>query len=199
MLRNLFIRGSEFFSGTDTYTAKVTSDGELAVTSTERERNNGLHYQNLAIGATEYSVIVDLSDTTNFPHTSTGRIDISWLKAEIEKASSTAVGEVELGVITRIDGTDADIDYLWGLKFLKGTTIQFGEIINYAPSQLKFAASKYITNVSESNVAAVNTGASLDSPFGNISPGLGDVVVKQTWVSGTAYDFDLEMMYHSEV
>ena len=37
------IVGTEFFEGATLYDAKVTEDGELAVTSTERERNNFVH------------------------------------------------------------------------------------------------------------------------------------------------------------
>jgi len=195
---NLRMRGTEFFSGATEYNAKVTSDGELAVTSTERERNVSLHYQNTAIAATEYSVLVDLSDTTNFPHDSTGRIDVSLIRVDVEKSAANVIGEIEIGLITRIDGTDSDIDYLYGLQFLKGDVQYISEVINYAPSQLKFAAGRYITNVSETNVAAVNTGASLDSPNGSISPALGDIVVKQLYTSGGNYDFDIELLYHSE-
>jgi len=198
-LFDAFIRGTEFFSGSTEYKVKVTSDGEMAVTSTERERNVSLHYQNTAIAADEYSVLVSLSDTTNFPHDSTGRIDLSWMKVNVEKSAAQVVGEIEIGFITRIDGTDADIDYLYGLQFLKGDAQFLSEVMNYAPSQLKFLAGRYITNVSETNVAAVNTGVTLDSANGSITPGLGDVVVKQAYTSGGNYDFDIELMYHSEV
>ena len=193
------VKGDGAWADTGTeYDARITSDGELATTNTEKERNLSIHYQNSAIAATEYSVLVDLSDTSGFPHDSTGRIDFSFLKVDIEKSAANVIGEVEIGLITRIDGTDADIDYLYGFQFLKGSETILSEIINYAPSQLKFAAGRYITNVTETNVAAVNTGASLDSPNGSISPGLGDIIIKQAYTSGGNYDLDIEIMYHSE-
>lgn len=180
------------------YEARVTSDGELTVTSTERERNVVVHYQNASVAATEYSILVDLSDTTNFPHDATGRIDVSWMKIDIEKSAANVIGEIEVGMITRIDGTDADISYLTGLQFLKGSDTNLSEIMNYQPSQLKFAAGRFITNVTETNVAAVNTGTTLDSANGSITPGLGDVIIKQAYTSGGNYDFDIEILYHSE-
>jgi hypothetical protein len=72
------IRGDEFFSGATKYDAKVTSDGELATTSTERERNVYAVYHDDAIvtGNTDF-VLIDKDDTVNFPHSDTGRIDIS--------------------------------------------------------------------------------------------------------------------------
>ena len=198
-LRNFFLRGDGAWGDTGTdYSVRVTSDGEMAVTSTERERNVLVHYQNPAIAATEYSILVDLSDTTNFPHDTTGRIDISWMKVDVEKSATNVIGEVEIGLITRIDGTDADIDYLYGVQFLKGSETIIQEVMNYQPSQLKFAAGRYITNVSETNVTAVNTGASLDSANGSIAPALGDVVIKQLYTSGGNYDLDIELLYHSE-
>jgi len=199
MSRGFGIKGDGAWGDTGTdYDARVTSDGEVAVTSTERERNVLVHYQNAAVAATEYSILVDLSDTTGFPHDTTGRIDISWMKIDIEKSAANVIGEVEIGLITRIDGTDADISYLTGLQFLKGTSTNLSEITNYQPSQLKFLAGRFITNVTETNVVAVNTGVTLDSANGAITPGLGDVIIKQAYTSGGNYDFDIEVMYHSE-
>ena len=198
-LFDAFIRGTEFFSGSTEYKVKVTSDGEMAVTSTERERNNALHYQVSAVAASAYHILIDLSDTTNFPHDSTGRIDISLINLSIEKSLAGVIGRIRLGVITRVDGTDADISYLYGLAFLKGQSQYVNQIINYAPSQLKFATGRYLTNSNEAAVAAVNTGLTLPTPFGvNATPAVGDVVIKSAYTSGGNYDFDIELMYHSE-
>ena len=71
------IRGDEFFSGATKYDAKVTEDGELATTSTERERNVYAVYHDDGIGTGNTDlVLVDLDDTVNFPHDDFSRIDI---------------------------------------------------------------------------------------------------------------------------
>ena len=120
------------------------------------------------------------------------------MKVDVEKSAANTVGEIEIGMITRIDGTDADIDYLYGLQFLKGGADFLSEIMNYAPGQLKFATDRYITNVVETNVVAVNTGITLDSPNGAITPAVGDVIIKQAWTGPGTYDLDVELLYHAE-
>jgi hypothetical protein len=53
------LRGDEFFSGASKYDAKVTSDGEVATTVTERERNVYAVYHDdaIAIGNSAHSSI----------------------------------------------------------------------------------------------------------------------------------------------
>ncbi len=195
-IQRFFIKGTEFFSGSTEFDAKVTSDGELAVTSTERERNVHASFFELAITTDSYFMIVDLSDTTNWPHDATGRIDVSWLKFVVER-DATAAGTLQLGVITRIDGTDADIDYLFTIPFTKSDTRRILSIDNFSPSQLKFESSRYITDTADANVAAVNTGGTLDSPNGVTTPAVGDIVIKAGRTAGE-YDFLCEILYHGE-
>ena len=178
----------------------VTADGEMIVSTTAQETDVRAVLATVSVGATVYKVLVDLSDTTNFPHDSTGRIDITQLKVAIDPASNS-VGSVKIGVITRIDGTNADITYGWSIPFGKSPS-RILTVTNFNPSQMKFsisggATTRIISNDTETSVAAVNTGASLGSPNGNIAPGLGDVVLKYTYTSGTAYDVQASCFYHS--
>lgn len=190
-------------TGTD-YDIRVTSDGELATTSTEREKNVLVHYQVTALAATAYHILVDKSDTTNFPHTETGRLDISWARLVVEKSAAVVIGEIELGYITRIDGTDADIFYMTGIQFLKGQDILIIAENNYQPSQVKMDESRFITNVQETtangNAAPITTASSLPNPTGvNTAPEVGDIIIKYSYTSGgTGYDADIELLYHGE-
>ena len=199
MAQDVTIVGTEFFSGSTSYPVKVTSDGELAVTSTERERNNLCHFAKNGLTATTYYVLVDLSDTTNFPHDSTGRIDFSLIKAEIEKSNANEDITIKIGLLTRVDGTDGDVSWLWGLSSDRSDAKFIEETINYAPSQLKFAVGRFITNDLSANVAAINTGAALESPRGaaTVTPAVGDVILGVIIGTATA-DIDLEILYHSE-
>lgn len=204
-VQHVSLDGAEAWGGATRYQAKVSEDGEVATTSTERERNLAVVYAEAGVSADKYVILVDLSDTTNFPHGDTGRIDISTVRFEVDKASN-AQGSVQIGVITRIDGTNADISYLTKLSFINSTSNLLTSFQNWAPSQLKFGVSggnltKAITNDTETNVAAVNTGATLDSPRGasTVTPAVGDIVLKLGHSAGGTYDVDVEAMYHSEV
>ena len=181
----------------------VTDDDELLTASSEGDTNVRALLDRTGINATVYGILVDLSDTTNFPHDNTGRIDISLLKLAIDPASNS-VGSVDIGVITRIDGTDADIDFGFSAPFGQGGSARILSINNFSPSQLKLGVSggvwQYgITDVSAANVAAVNTGVTLDSPrgAGTVIPAVGDVIVRYLHTSGGSWDALAETFYHS--
>jgi hypothetical protein len=133
------IRGDEFFSGASKYDAKVTSDGELATTVTERERNvyAVYHDDTITTGDTDF-VLVDLDDTVNFPHAATGRIDVSTMNMHLSQSSGNPDGEFIMGVITRIDAVDADICWAFGVDFNLPSNTNIRQDFNFAPSQLKF-------------------------------------------------------------
>lgn len=196
------IRGAEFFSGTGIYDAKITSDGELAITETERERNVLASYTETGINSTRYACLIDLSDTTNFHHSGTGRVDISLISMGIDR-DATATGSARIGVITAIDGVDADISYFFRILFNNSTISQISRDINYSPSQLKCGVSggaltRMITNDTETT-ASVNTGVSLNSPRGSstVTPAVGDIVIKMDRTLGT-YGLRCTALFHGE-
>ena len=180
--------------------ARMSRDNEVFVTGSPAVDDVRAVMSLAGITSTTYEVLVDLSDTTNFPHEETGRIDLTQLKVAVDPGTTSA-GFVKVGLITRIDGTDADIEYFFVVPFGK----QGGRILsisNFNPSQIKCevsggAATKFISDDTETSVAAVNTGASLNSPNGSINPGLGDVVVKYQHTSGNAWDGLVSCFYHS--
>lgn len=52
-------------------------------------------------------MIVDLSDTTNWPHVETGHINVEYIIIEVDPDGSY-VGEVKLGFLTNVDATNGD-------------------------------------------------------------------------------------------
>ena len=199
------IRGSEFFTGATKYDAKVTEDGELATTVTERERNvyAVVHDDAIGTGNTDW-VLVDRDDTTNFPHDDTSRIDISAINIHIAQGSGNPDGEVLIGVITRIDGTDADITWGFAVDFNLPSNTDARENFNFAPSQLKFEViggntTRIISNYSSLAESSINTGVSMDSPRGTatVTPGVGDIILRVANNAGTMRMFT-GVMYHGE-
>lgn len=200
----LELEGLEFFGGGATKRkAQVTSDGELATTVTERERNNFVRYKENGINSTRYCVLVDLSDTINFPHDQTGRIDVSCLSDQIDKPAN-AQGSIAVGVIAAINGTQATIFYASGIFFDNSSDTHLTRDRNFSPSQMKLGVSggkltRGITNDSETTTA-VNTGVTLSSPRGSntVTPAVGDVVIKFTHTAGSAWNAGIFALYHSE-
>lgn len=182
---------------------KYTTDGEQMTTVTERENDVWVSFGELST-ATFYAVLVS-KDNADFPHKNLGqdgdRIDITniYLILDIDAAAS---GAIKMGIIKRIDGTNADIDYFMNLPYLGGASKELViQQLNGVNSQLKCSidsGSLYhgLTNDGETNVAAVNTGASLVSPGGNIAPGLGDVVMKYEHGGGST-NANIFLFYHN--
>ena len=70
---------------------------------TERERSVFAAVSSGDISATTYAGFIDLSNTTGMPHDRDGRIDLCAVYISADRNSCTAAGDVQLGVITRID------------------------------------------------------------------------------------------------
>lgn len=202
------IYGSHAYADhTDLHAVKVSDDGEIATTVTERERNNFVHIvqQDIASPTEAYLIAADLSDTTNWPHEDTGRIDVSTIGSLIHIPSvAGAEGTVRLGVITRIDGTDADIAWCACMLYSKSSAADLIRDFNFAPSQLKLGVdgsgnlTHIVSAVRSLNVAAVNTGTPLPNALGTTTiPAVGDAVILLEVTAGIA-SFILDMMYHAE-
>ncbi len=186
--------------GNNQFPASASDDNELLTTVTERERNVFVAYAKQNVAANGYAVLVDLSDTTNFPHSRVGRIDLSATYFQVDKQQN-ATGAVRLGVITRVNGTDADVTFVQGVRFDKSNERHINRDRNYAPSQLKLGVEAGSANralgVNETGITAINTGLTLDSPAGAVTPAVGDVVIG--WEQGTAnFDFAVSAFYHGE-
>ena len=54
-------------------------------------------------------MLIDLSDTTKFPHEDTGHIDLVFLTIQLDPDVNYA-GDVELGFLTNVDGTNGDFN-----------------------------------------------------------------------------------------
>jgi hypothetical protein len=199
------IRGNEFFSGATKYDAKVTTDGELATTVTERERNVYAVYHDDAVGTGDTDfVLIDKDDTVNFPHDDTGRIDISTINLHLAQTSGNPDGEFIMGVITRIDAVDADISWAFVVDFNLPNNDDLREDFNFAPSQLKFEVdsgntTRIITNYTSLNDTAFNTATPMPSPRGaaTVTPAVGDIVCRLTNGAGDLRLF-VGIMYHGE-
>lgn len=192
----------ELFYGNNLFPFSATEDGEILTTVTEREIDTFIAYGDQDIAATAYAILIDKSDTANFPHSETGRIDLTAVYLFVDR-TNTAVGRLRLGVITRIDGTDADISYIQGVSFQKGSPPTIERDRHYSPSQLKCSVvdgelNRILTGETETTTS-VNTGTTLDTPAGTATPAVGDLIVKFQHDSGGQYNAFVSAFYHGAV
>lgn len=140
------------------------------------------------VDATEYRIIVDLSDNVTFPHYDIGGIELyaSYLQVDKDVSGRSAV---RLGVITRIDGTDADIAFVQGVSFDKSADRRIVRDRDFRVpiklGQSGGALTKAVTGVVTTGITAVNTGATLSSPLGSVTPAVGDLIAQYEHAAGT--------------
>lgn len=182
--------------------AQFTSSGELWITEIERESDVFVTFTK-DISITTYNVLISLQNVL-FPHIlqkqPQNRIDITSIHYSLDVPANGG-GAIKFGVVTRIDDIDADISFFGGIPFFHASKTTVVESLKETPSQIKLDFANGIlqhglTNVKESNVSAVNTGALLDSPAGNINPGLCDVILKLERTAGTT-PLNIFMFYHT--
>lgn len=189
--------------GADGEPLTTSADGELQVTTVEQEKNNLVAYTKSGVAATAYVILVDLSDTTNWPHDATGRVDLSYVSFQVDKPTG-AQGRLSLGVITRVDGTSADVVFFRGLIFQNGTGTFIERAENFAPSQIKCGVSggstvQLLVTPTET-ITAINTATPLDSPLGTatVTPAPGDLVARFQHDSGAAWNGAVSVLYHAQ-
>lgn len=183
--------------------AQFTSGGELWITETERESDVFVTFTK-DISATTYNVLISLQNAL-FPHILQkelqNRIDITSIHYALDVPASGG-GAIKFGVVTRINEIDADISFFDCIPFFQASKTVLVESLRETPSQVKLDFANGIlqhglTNAKESNVAAVNTGTLLDSPAGNINPGLCDVILKLEHIEDGTTSLSTRVNYHS--
>lgn len=188
--------------GSDLFPASGSDDNEILTTVTERERSVFAAVSSGDISATAYVGFIDLSNTTDLPHSRDGRIDLCAVYISVDR-NSTAAGQVQLGVITRIDGTDCDIEYVQGIGFEKSDDRFLTRDRVFSPNQLKCGVvggtlNRVASQFAETGVTAINTGGTLTDAGGNtFTPAVGDLVVKWSRTAGT-YSAAVSCFYHGE-
>lgn len=147
-----------------------------------------------------FAILVDLSDTTNFPHDIVGGIYASGVYLSVDR-DNTATGDLFLGVITRIDGASADISYLQGFHFEKANDQSVFRDRVYGPDNLlsfEVSGGQLVGSITGAKLTttSVNTGVTLASPRGaaTVVPAVGDIIVGWRHTAGE-YSFAASMQY----
>jgi len=170
-----------------------------------------------AIAASTGYVLVDLSDTTNFPHAGTTHVEVLGLKVSTEKASD-GVYDIWFGVITEVDASNGSADWfevfhLQASGNATDSTDRFAWQLDYTlggsnPQGINClvvseALPHFITNVTQNGSTTWQTDTGLGSPAGAAAgatgrPGAGDIVMWVEEVSGTGtIDFSVTLFYRA--
>lgn len=179
----------------------ITGSNLFPYSQSDRDDPVFAAYSAQDVTATSYAILIDLDDRSGFPHSEIGRIDLYASFLFVDR-SSTATGSVQVGVITRVDGTNADISYVQGVSFDNASdrVISRDRLFTHPLilGQSGGALTRVASGFKETNVTAVNTGLPLPTPIGTANPAVGDVIVKFLHSAGT-YDAAVSVQYAGDV
>ena len=181
----------------------VSGDGHLRVQQPEFI-NVQVSYSKSDIGASGWALLIDLSDTANWPHEPGIGIDISYMSLQVDKAQNS-LGRMQVGVVTRVNATNGDVSVFRGLIFSGADGAgRIDRVENFAPSQIRAevvsgATPSLLTSNKLLNESGINTATLLDSPLGAATraPAVGDIVIRFLHTSGADWNAAVSTLYSS--
>lgn len=175
---------------------QVTHEGSISlsmVSGHKQSYNVHLDVQN-ATGTVGY-MLIDLSDTTNWPHTATGHIVIEKIIINVNP-SSAYLGDIEIGFLSSVDATDGDFNkiiVIHGERSAVGST----ETYDFAGIGLDLETANWFGPVT-ANDTTWQTDVNLYGPSGATSfpAGAGDLVMKLISTAGNV-DIGVSIVYNT--
>ena len=180
--------------------ATVSAEGYLDVAAhgeVSRHDGTSVSFRKDGINTATGYVLIDLSDTTNYPHLSTTHLGIDWIIIT-GLASSTAVGYYDIGFITRIDETNSDWQSIFHGHFDKKEE-RFEVMLNMIPQSIMCLVSQHLSGgeLKITSDTIFQNDATVEGVYSaTTTPAVGDLVLKVTLSAGTA-DMAVAVGYHS--
>ena len=124
-------------------------------------------------------MVVDLSDTTNWPHTATGHIDIAYIIINVNP-TATFVGDIELGFLSAVDAENGDFNAIMEIHMDKKQDSIF-EMMNFGAFEMSLELAHWF-GPTTANDTTWQTDVNLAGPDGTTTfpSGNGDLVMLVT-------------------
>lgn len=157
-----------------------------------------MHIDSITAGTTRY-IVIDISDTTNYPHTETDYPHLEWIQMAVD-GNATADYVISVGFLDDVDATNAD-SYM--MKHWSGTKTagrSFREHLVFAPNGWKmspeFIATSDVTLNDTNYQTDVNLPSTIDPGTSDTPSGSGDMILEVVVAAGEI-SLSLEGGYHS--
>jgi len=192
-----FIKGSGGYFGDGIIsTVAVSEQGELFTTNVEQAENVFSRYTLNNVTNSGWAILVDKSDTGNYPHRYTGRLDVSYSSIQVDK-------DANMGVVTFINGSYGNVKVFNSLLFDRSSASTLIKEESYQPSQIKLAVigsgqTPYMVGPLLTGETGINSSFAIPSALGvNTIPGSGDLLIRVESIVG-GFNFSAKVLYHSE-
>ena len=165
----------------------INSEGNLSVVTNGRP-DNGYSVFSSDVSTTTDFIVIDISDTTNYPHVSTSYIHTENMFFNVD-ATSDADYTIDLGWLENVDGTNGDFYSVYSFGGTKKTGNSASISINHAPNSPRLISTKVLVSNKSLNDTAfqtdVNLGSTIAPGTANVPSGSGDMVVRVTINAGS--------------
>lgn len=154
-----------------------------------------VHLDTQDVSAQTAYMLIDLSDTTNWPHTLTGHINLEYAIIEVDP-SSTYLGEVKIGFLANVDATNGDFNQIMDIDLAKKSDL-IVEIINFGSHGIDCKEDHYFGPII-TNSTLFQTDVNLEGPDGATSypSGDGDLAMIAEVSAGTV-DISITLGYET--
>ena len=135
-----------------------------------------VHLDTQSVAAQTAFMLIDLSDTTNWAHSLTGHINIEYMVIEVDPDGSY-FGEVKIGFLTNVDGTDGDFNQILDIDLVKKSDL-IVETIDFGSHGFDCETDHHFGPIT-ANSTLFQTDVNLEGPDGTTSfpSGNGDLVM----------------------
>lgn len=128
------------------------------------------------VSAAQDFMLIDLSDSTAWPHSATGHIDIAYILINVNP-TGTFLGDIEMGFLTNVDGTDGDFNPVFEIHMDKKQD-SITQFMNFGAFELSLESAHWYGPIT-ANDTAFQTDVALTGPAGAThNSGSGDFVMR---------------------
>lgn len=192
-----YLRKIIITDGTDD--ADVNSEGRLDVVQHAHPDSGRINFVYNGLSTTEDFIIIDISDTTNYPHTETGYVHLEDLSIQVD-TDANGDYELSIGFLEDVDGTNGDYYELWSVSGTKKTSQNKTEFYPFYPNGQRCEKEFIATGVKSLNDTGfqtdVNLNTTLSGGTADTPSGTGDLVLRFTGNAGTV-NLNINLAYHT--
>lgn len=175
-------------------------DGNLDVLQHGHSDSGVAHFHLEGLGAGTYTyILIDLSDTTNYPHDYTSILHVDWIAWEVD---SDVSGDyiVSWGVVENVDATDGDYYIIHHVSGSRTAGNSLEDFYNFTGSGWLMDSTKFATGHKSLNDVIFQTDVNLPTTLSPgaaaTPPGAGDMIMQVVVAAGTV-DVICTVGYHT--
>lgn len=171
-----------------------------------------VHYSTSLIAATisTDTILIDLSDTVNWPHKETGEIQIQSISVVIDKVAAST-GSVKIGVVNTVNSSTGSVSWIKDFQtrnnLSNSAIIKFDRVdptyyrcrVNSQGLSADGLTPYFLTNDKTVASTTFQNDVALSTTFGpGVFPATGDIILEINKDASNAWNVDIEVSYNSK-